>query len=168
MTKKVYLQPYHCLGCEECVEACAKEHEWDSHSHVLWVDMVYPVSMRCFHCEDPPCIKVCPVDAIKVSAEYGIQVDGSVCIGCGSCVLACPFGVPIVNSSSGKMVKCDLCIDRQKEGKQPACVENCPYGALILTDFVDVRDDKRDGTAKKMIEAGTYLRAAINTIKEGY
>lgn len=167
MTKKVYLQPYHCLGCEECVEACAKEHGWDSHSHVFWVDKVYPVSIRCFHCEDPPCIKVCPVDAIKVSKDFGVQINGSVCIGCGSCVLACPFGVPVVSSNSGKMVKCDLCIDRQNEGKLPACVANCPYGALILTDFVDVRDDKREATAKKLIEAGTYLRAAIETVKGG-
>jgi len=167
MTKKVYLQPYHCLGCEECVEACAKEHGWESNSHVHWVDKVYPVSMRCFHCEDPPCIKVCPVDAIKVSRDFGVQVDSRVCIGCGSCVLACPFGIPKINSSSGKMVKCDLCIDRQKEGLLPACVENCPFGALVLTDFDDVKTEKREAAARRMVEAGTYLRDAIDTIKEG-
>jgi formate dehydrogenase iron-sulfur subunit len=161
MTKKVYLQPYHCLGCEECVEACAKEHGWESNSYVAWVDLVYPVSMRCQHCEDPACLRACPVDAIKVSKEYGVQVDDRVCIGCGSCVVACPFGIPKLSAATGKMVKCDLCADRQKQGLDPACVANCPYGALVLTDLAEVADARKEKTAQRMIQVGTYLRDAI-------
>lgn len=162
MTKIVYLQPYHCLGCEECVEACAKEHGMQSNSYVQWVSYVYPMSVRCMHCEDAPCSKVCPTSAITITKEYGVQVDVAACVGCGSCKLACPFGIPQINRATGKMGKCDLCVDRQQQGRDPACVENCPYSALILVDPEDMAAEKREMMAKRSIEAGANL---VNLVK---
>lgn len=167
MTKKVYLQPYHCLGCEECVEACAKEHGFQSNSFVEWVNNFYPVSVRCMHCEDAPCEKICPVNAISIDKEYGVQVDIHACIGCGSCKLACPFGIPQINPLSGKMGKCDLCIDRQKAGRQPACVENCPYSALVLVDVEEMAAGKRNDNAKKALLSGMSLVTVANANEEG-
>ena len=163
MTKKVYLQPYYCLGCEDCVEACAKEHGFQSNSFVEWVNNFYPVSIRCMHCEDAPCVKVCPTSAISIDKKYGVQVDVQACIGCGSCKLACPFGIPQINPNTGKMAKCDLCIDRQKRGLQPACVENCPYSALVLVDPEEMASSRREQNAGKSLAAGINLVAAANS-----
>ena len=167
MTKKVYLQPYHCLGCEECVEACAKEHGFQSNSFVEWINNFYPMSVRCMHCEDAPCVKVCPTSAITITRLYGVQVDVQSCIGCGSCKIACPFGIPQINPVTRKMSKCDLCAERQKQGRQPACVENCPYSALILVDPEEMAAAKRAQNAKKALNAGMNLISAANVDEEG-
>jgi len=158
MAKKVYLVPNCCLGCEECIEACAKEHGWDERNYVLWMDLVYPVQMHCNHCEDAPCERVCPVDAIKTTEEGAVVIDEAVCIGCGSCALICPFGIPQFSTTARKMVKCDQCIDRQREGRQPACVENCCTHALVFDDINVYEEEKRKRAAKRVLEAGTYLR----------
>jgi Fe-S-cluster-containing dehydrogenase component len=161
VTKKVYLIPNRCLGCEECIEACAKEHEWAARNYVEWIDMVYPVQMHCSHCVDAPCARVCPVDAIKTTEEDAIVIDEAVCIGCANCALVCPFGIPRFSGSTKKVVKCDLCIDRLREGKEPACVENCPVHALVFVDIEEYETQKRERAARRILEAGTYLREIL-------
>ena len=82
------------------------------------------------HCEDAPCLLACPTGAIR--REAGAQVvgvDAGLCIGCHSCSIACPFGVPRFGTD-GKMQKCDLCNERLKCGLEPACVRVCPTRAL--------------------------------------
>jgi len=161
MTKKVYLLPNRCLGCEECIEACAKEHEWVQRNYVEWIDLVYPVQIHCSHCVDAPCARVCPVDAIKTTEEEAIIIDEAVCIGCGSCALICPFGIPKFNDSTKKVVKCDLCIDRQREGKEPACVENCSTHALMFLEIEEIEAPKRERVARRLLDAGAYLREIL-------
>ncbi len=161
MTKKVYLVPNRCLGCEECIEACAKEHGWENRNYVMWIDYVYPLNMHCYHCANAPCALVCPVDAIKISEEGATVVDESVCIGCGSCALVCPFGIPRISGNTKKAIKCDQCIDRQREGREPACVENCCTHALIFGELEDYESGKRERAAKRIMQAGTYLRDVL-------
>jgi anaerobic dimethyl sulfoxide reductase subunit B (iron-sulfur subunit) len=88
------------------------------------------LSLSCMHCGDPACAAVCPTGAITKRAEDGVVVvDQDKCIGCHYCFFACPFGVPQYGED-GTMAKCDFCLDRLQDGKDPACVATCPAGAL--------------------------------------
>src|SRR5205807_526614 len=85
----------------------------------------------CMHCETPTCAEVCPADAIKRGADGVVRTALEArCVGCSNCVLACPFGVPKMNSDFDLMMKCDLCYDRTSTGRRPMCATVCPSGAL--------------------------------------
>jgi len=164
--KKVYLVPNRCLGCEECIEACAKEHGGVPRNYVLWIDLVYPVQLRCSHCENAPCMRICPVDAIKRNEHGAVTIDESVCIGCGYCALVCPFGIPRFAEEAKKVVKCDMCSERLEEGEIPVCVRNCPTMALQFGEIEEFENERRKRLAKRVLEVGTYLREII-TLQEG-
>jgi Fe-S-cluster-containing dehydrogenase component len=89
--------------------------------------------MVCMHCDSPTCAEVCPADAIK-KGEDGVVRSAlkARCLGCNNCVLACPFGVPKMNSEYDLMMKCDLCYDRTSIGKKPMCASVCPSQALFF------------------------------------
>jgi Fe-S-cluster-containing dehydrogenase component len=90
------------------------------------------VPMVCMHCESPTCAEVCPADAIKRSADGIVQTARKpLCIACNNCVLACPFGVPKMNTEMNLMMKCDMCYDRTSVGKKPMCASVCPSQALF-------------------------------------
>ena len=83
------------------------------------------------HCDSPTCAEVCPADAIKRTADGVVQTARKPrCIACNNCVLACPFGVPKMNTGMSLMMKCDMCYDRTSVGKKPMCASVCPSGAL--------------------------------------
>ena len=92
-----------------------------------------PVSfaIQCRHCEDAPCVTACLSSAMKKDEETGLVThDPEKCIGCWTCIMVCPFGA-IKMDSSGKVVsKCDLCAELEV----PACVANCPNGALVYKE----------------------------------
>lgn len=83
------------------------------------------------HCEDPGCLKACPAPGAIVKYTNGI-VDfiSENCIGCGNCVIGCPFDVPRISKKDDKAYKCSLCSDRVTVGLEPACVKACPTGAI--------------------------------------
>ena len=104
------------------------------------------VPLQCRHCEDAPCMVVCPSGALLRPDEEGpVLVDQAKCIGCAFCVQACPFGVIRLAHGSGAAasdkqmagIKCDLCADRQAEGLEPACVNSCPVRALMFVEGGD-------------------------------
>ncbi|WP_088347549.1 MULTISPECIES: 4Fe-4S dicluster domain-containing protein [Rhodomicrobium] len=98
----------------------------------------------CLHCDDAPCVTVCPTGASYKRAEDGIVlVDESMCIGCGLCAWACPYGAREMDAAAGVMKKCTLCVDRiyndniPEPDQVPACVRACPASARHFGDLGD-------------------------------
>jgi Fe-S-cluster-containing dehydrogenase component len=85
------------------------------------------------HCDSPTCAEVCPADAIKRTGDGVVQTARKPrCIACNNCVLACPFGVPKMNTGANLMMKCDMCYDRTSVGLKPMCASVCPSQALFF------------------------------------
>ncbi|MEO1001113.1 MAG: 4Fe-4S dicluster domain-containing protein, partial [Pseudomonadota bacterium] len=98
----------------------------------------------CLHCEDAPCVTVCPTGASYKRAEDGIVlVNADTCIGCKLCSWACPYGAREYDATEGVMKKCTLCVDRiynpnlPEDARVPACVSTCPAGARHFGDLGD-------------------------------
>jgi len=98
----------------------------------------------CLHCDDAPCVTVCPTGASYKRSEDGIVlVNEDACIGCGLCAWACPYGAREMDAAAKVMKKCTLCVDRiyndnlPEEDRIPACVRTCPAGARHFGDFAD-------------------------------
>ncbi len=98
----------------------------------------------CLHCADAPCVTVCPTGASYKRADDGIVlVDEKLCIGCGLCAWACPYGARELDAAEGVMKKCTLCVDRiynaalPEEDRIPACVRTCPTNARHFGDLAD-------------------------------
>ncbi len=137
MNRFIIADATKCIGCRTCEVACAVSHqenqdcaalssdEFISRIRVI-KDHTWTTAVACHQCEDAPCANVCPVDAI--SREHGhIFVEQSRCIGCKSCMLACPFGAMEVVSSRKKAraIKCDLCWRRDRPVLKPARQRSC-------------------------------------------
>jgi anaerobic dimethyl sulfoxide reductase subunit B (iron-sulfur subunit) len=126
----------------------------------IW-EGVYPevkcksASISCMHCLEPPCLEVCPVEAISKRPEDGIVVvDRAACISCESCSEACPYDVPQFGDGEA-MQKCDMCVnERTSDTEAPPCVATCPTEALALV----MMDAARKSSAEKAMEM--LVRAA--------
>ncbi|MCP5074803.1 MAG: 4Fe-4S dicluster domain-containing protein [Rhodobacteraceae bacterium] len=159
-----------CVGCHACVINCK---EWNTSNYGTplsdmdayganpvgtFLNRVHTFEVKadgcnaqtvhfpksCLHCEDAPCVTVCPTGASYKRQEDGIVlVNESDCIGCGLCAWSCPYGAREIDRAEGVMKKCTLCIDRiyneniPQEDRMPACVRTCPAGARHFGDFAD-------------------------------
>ncbi|MFP4146384.1 MAG: 4Fe-4S dicluster domain-containing protein [Halorhodospira sp.] len=158
-----------CVGCHACVVACK---QWNTSGTVgplsdyrpygtepsgvmlnrvrHYEEGTYPynktvnVPVSCMHCDDPPCVDVCPTGAsYKRETDGVVLVDESKCMGCNYCAWACPYGCRELDRASGTMKKCTLCIDRiyddrlPEAERQPACVLSCPARARHFGDLDD-------------------------------
>jgi Fe-S-cluster-containing dehydrogenase component len=116
-----------CMGCHACEVACKQEHGLGVGPRLVRVlergADFFPV--YCHHCAEAPCGRACPVEAISRTAEGVVLIDEGVCIGCGECIPACPFGAMQFDEERGRAVKCDLCVHRLREGRAPACSTVC-------------------------------------------
>ena len=90
------------------------------------------VPKLCNHCEDAPCVQVCPVGATFITDDGAVLVDEEYCIGCGYCVQACPYGARWFDPVKHVARKCTFCYHRLAKGKVPACVEVCPTSARLF------------------------------------
>jgi len=158
MTQNVFLIMNRCLGCEECVEACRRENR-DSLCFVESYQGV-PIPFRCVHCTDAPCEKVCPTEAITIR-DGVVLVDNDKCIGCRYCEFVCPWGIPIYNEDTKKIMKCDMCYERQQKGKVPACVEVCPAKALVFGDLQEFEEEFNEKTSIRLEEVGIYAKRVV-------
>jgi carbon-monoxide dehydrogenase iron sulfur subunit len=134
--KKLTIDPLKCTGCGACEQACALKHEHTDNVEKSRIRIIhssdgsrFSLPSTCQHCENPPCLAVCPQEAIyRDLRSDGVIIDKNRCIGCKMCVSACPFGAMSFDKDRGRAFKCDLC-----EG-EPECVRVCEERAL---DYVD-------------------------------
>lgn len=133
-----FVDPSRCIGCNACVQACSECDTHRGHS-MIQLDYIDPLSspqtvpVVCMHCDSPTCAEVCPADAIKRTEDGVVQTARKPrCIACNNCVLACPFGIPKMNTEMQLMMKCDMCYDRTSVGKKPMCATVCPSQALYF------------------------------------
>jgi protein NrfC len=120
-----------CQGCQACMVACSLVHEGQVIPSMARLQVVLDpfqaeqVVHYCHQCRRAPCARACPHEAIAWLAEGGHWVvHDDLCVRCGLCADACPFGALITALKSGRVVMCDTCHEH------PACVESCPTGAL--------------------------------------
>jgi Fe-S-cluster-containing dehydrogenase component len=190
-------------GCHACVTACHVEHNVpdirkadgtvDNEEEIKWIwkesvehtfhDSVNRYSSEelkhreipvlCNHCDNPPCVRVCPTQATYKREDGPVMMDQHRCIGCRFCVVGCPYGARSFNWSDprdhfenrkvtndlyptrakGVVEKCTLCADRLARGLEPACVEACPQDAMIFGDL-----EEPDSEIRKYIESTFTVR----------
>ncbi len=135
-----------CVGCGACVVACKTENEVPEGLHRDWiieeVSGLFPTlfmeirSERCNHCEHAPCQSVCPTNATHYDIGGIVLVDKKKCIGCKTCIVACPYEVRYMHPE-GYVDKCSFCDHRIRKGENTACVNVCPAKALSFGNLED-------------------------------
>ena len=159
----VLVDTTRCIGCRSCEVACAEAHglpipdqsdesvfekqrqtsvtQWTVVNRFKTEKGEVFAKKQCMHCNQPGCVAACLVRAMEKREEGPVTWSGN-CMGCRYCMVSCPFDIPKFeyNSWNPKIQKCNLCYERVKEGKQPACVEACPAEALTF------------GTRRQLIE----------------
>lgn len=136
-----------CVGCQSCTVSCGLENrsplggfrttvgEYVVRDADSGRSLIASLPRLCNHCEKPACIPVCPVGATRQRPDGIVIIDGSICIGCGFCVQACPYGARFLNHETKTADKCTFCAHRLSAGLLPACVENCVGGARHFGDI---------------------------------
>ncbi len=140
--KRIVVDLDLCIGCRSCSAACHYGHHGQTNLVSGKVEEIAEVPSNCRHCLNPACMAVCPTGALFQDENGYIRRSVMLCIGCRSCSLACPFGVIGYEFTRHVSPKCDLCIDRVKEGQKPRCVSACPSGAL---QFVELKPETIPG-----------------------
>jgi formate dehydrogenase iron-sulfur subunit len=167
-----------CVGCRACEVACNEDNQLgrtteeifqgrpaedvralapDVFTYVTFHQLEADPSsaafgkVQCMHCIEPACISSCPVAALHKTAEGPVVWDGTRCLGCRYCMMACPFLVPRFewDSRNPRIRKCDMCYDLQAKGEQPACVAACPTGALKSGTRAELLEEARRRIAEK-------------------
>jgi len=98
------------------------------------------VPKLCNQCDNPPCVQVCPVGATYQTPDGVVLVDRTWCIGCGYCIMACPYGVRFFHPVYKTAEKCTFCYHRITKGMKTACVQACPFGARQIGDIKNPDD----------------------------
>jgi Fe-S-cluster-containing dehydrogenase component len=104
------------------------------------IEKAFFVPKLCNQCENPPCVQVCPVGATYQAPDGVVLVDRSWCIGCGYCIMGCPYGVRFFHPVHHVAEKCNFCYHRITRGLKPACVLACPFGARDIGNIKDPAD----------------------------
>ena len=154
-----------CIGCHACTVACKTEHEVPLGQFRTWVKYVdsgtFPDTtrsfgvMRCNHCTDAPCVKICPTQALFKREDGIVDFDNELCIGCKSCMQACPYDAIYIDAETHTAAKCNMCAHRVDEGLEPACVVVCPTHSIWVGDL----DDPSSGIAKLVATQETAVRS---------
>jgi len=180
-----------CKGVRKCVEACVAENNTGRDSSMQYIRVLeldhgdmnlnradhyyeaetvprpgkFYLPVQCMQCDNPPCVKACPIEATWQEPDGITVVDYDWCIGCRYCMAACPYWARHFNWNEptlpaealnpdthflgnrprprGVVEKCTFCIQRSRKGRQPACVEACPTGARIFGNLLDPSSDIR-------------------------
>lgn len=136
-----------CIGCHACSTACKSENEVPLGVARTWVKSVehgrnpdvrrtFQVT-RCNHCENPPCVRICPTAAMFQRPDGIVEFDKDRCIGCKACMQACPYDAIHIDPQTKTAAKCHYCAHRVEVGLAPACVVVCPTEAIVAGDIDD-------------------------------
>lgn len=138
---------HRCIGCHACTVACKSENDVPLASFRTWVKYTekgrFPAIkrhfavLRCNHCTKPPCVEICPVNALSKQNNGIVDLDKDACIGCRACMQACPYDAIYLNEDTGSAEKCHYCAHRVEKQLEPACVVVCPEGAIVAGDLSD-------------------------------
>ena len=153
-----YVNLANCTGCKACEIACKdrkdlplgvrwrRVYEYGGGEWVQDGDQLVPngvfsyfVSTACMHCAKPICLELCTSSAMQKREDGIVVINTEQCIGCRYCSWACPYGAPQFNEEAGVMSKCDMCVELQAKGENPACVDACPYRALEYGEISELR-----------------------------
>ena len=153
-----------CIGCHACTVACKSEHDVPLGVNRTWVKYIETGSfpdvdrhfsvMRCNHCDDAPCITICPTGALFRAANGVVDFDDANCIGCKGCMNACPYDAIYINPATNTANKCNFCNHRIEQGLEPSCVVVCPTNAIRVADL----DDPDDETTRLIARSETAVR----------
>jgi Fe-S-cluster-containing dehydrogenase component/formate-dependent nitrite reductase membrane component NrfD len=136
-----------CIGCHACTVACKEEHNIAVGVNRTWVKYIekgrYPDTrrhfavLRCNHCDDAPCIEICPTVALFRRPDGIVDFDTERCIGCKSCMQACPYDALYIDPDRNTAAKCNFDASRVSMGYKPACEVVCPTQAILSGDLDD-------------------------------
>jgi DMSO reductase iron-sulfur subunit len=150
-----------CVGCHACRIACQNQNglkvreyynrieEQESGEFPNYSRRFIPI--QCQHCDNPPCVKVCPAGACYKRENGVVFVDREKCIGCKYCILACPYNAPIIQEDEEYMHKCTFCIEFVEKDGTPACVATCMTGVRVFGDLNDPESEISRIVVKKKI-----------------
>lgn len=154
-----------CIGCHACTVACKTEHEVPVGQFRTWVKYVekgeFPSTtrefgvMRCNHCTDAPCVKICPTKALYKRDDGIVDFDRDRCIGCKSCMQGCPYDAIYIDEDTHTAAKCNFCAHRIDEDIEPACVVVCPTHSIWVGDL----DDPTSGISRLINNNATTVRS---------
>lgn len=154
-----------CIGCHACTVACKTEHDIPVGQFRTWLKYVdngsFPDTtrsfgvMRCNHCTDAPCVKICPTESLFKREDGIVDFDQERCIGCKSCMQACPYDAIYIDKDTSTAAKCNLCAHRVDEDLEPACVVVCPTHSIWVGDL----DDPTSGIARLVNDHVTSVRS---------
>lgn len=198
-----------CIGCRRCVYGCVEENNQSRDPQLHWIQVLemkkekgvdfhyanlhydhkevpheghFYLPVACQQCKNPPCVKVCPVEATWKEKDGIVVVDYNWCIGCRCCMSACPYGarhfnwgepkIPAEETNpkthylgnrprmKGVVEKCTFCVQRVREGLYPKCVEVCPVGARKFGNILDPKSEIRYILENKRV---LVLKEELNT-----
>jgi molybdopterin-containing oxidoreductase family iron-sulfur binding subunit len=177
-----------CNDCDVCVTACHEENGVTGHNRpatdAQWIrkvtlkdrqtGYVQTLPLMCLHCEEPPCVDVCPTGASFKRADGIVLVDKHICIGCRYCMMACPYKArsfihedtadqkPHAPRGKGTVESCTLCVHRVDAGGIPACVEACNKDGHKAMVFGDLKDPASDIAKRLASQPSTQIRPDLN------
>lgn len=150
-----------CIGCHACTTACKAEHDVPIGVNRTWVKQTekgeFPNSkrvfsvLRCNHCTDAPCVEICPVEALFTREDGIVDFNNDRCIGCKSCMQACPYDALYIDPDTHTAAKCNYCAHRVDIGLEPACVNVCPEHAIISGDMHDPESEISQLLAREQV-----------------
>ncbi len=176
--KSVVVHPQRCVGCMQCMAACATAHSKSRDLFPASLETPRPrprvhvgagifaegFPNRCRHCDPAPCLLACLPGAIARDAKTNtVLIDANRCINCASCAMACPFGVIryhedyLAPAHKVVAVKCDNCLQRQQQGLIPACVDVCKSGALTFETLDAAMKRRTDAVARTVSGEGASI-----------
>jgi carbon-monoxide dehydrogenase iron sulfur subunit len=172
----VFVHPERCIGCKQCETACAVAHSQTKNLFLAvfeqptsrprihvepGLELTTSFPNKCRHCNPAPCQATCPTAAIHRPGDFPeiVVVEARRCIACGMCAMVCPFDAvtyhPVWSAPERPLVaiKCDHCIERQRHGDIPACVEACKVGALEFGELNELVKASRERYSEQVLQA---------------